>query len=74
MEGSGWGGGILVQRVTTVRQLALYAVVLNTDLNTGGITHVFRGLSPNFAGELLKAIPLCSVEIEQDLGSVISEY
>ena len=74
MEGSGWGGGILVQRVTTVRNLALYAVVLNTDLNTGGITHVFRGLSPNFAGELLKAIPPCSVEIEQDLGSVISEY
>ena len=74
MEGSGWGGGILVQLVTTVRQLALYAVVLNTDLNTGGIKHVFRGLSPNFAGELLKAIPPCSVEIEQDLGSVISEY
>ena len=68
------GGGILVQRVTTIRNLALYAVVLNTDLNTGGITHVFRGLSTNFAGELLKAIPPCSVEIEQDLRSVISEY
>ena len=74
MEGSGWGGGILVQHITTVRNLALYAVVLNKDLNRGGITHVFRGLSPNFAGELLKAIPPHSVEIEQDLGSGISEY
>ena len=54
--------------------LALYAVAFNADLNTQRITHVFRGLCPNFARDLLKAIPPLSLEIEQDLGSVISEY
>ena len=54
--------------------MALYAVVFNAGLNEGGIKHVFRGLSPNFARELLKAIPPCSVDIEQDLGSRTSEY
>ena len=67
-------GWILVQRVTTVPNLALYAVVFNADLNTGGITHVFRGLGQNFVRELLNAIPPLRVEIEQDLGSGISEY
>ena len=70
----GGRAGVLVQHVTTAPPKALYAVVFNTDLNTGGITHVFRGLGPNFARGLLNAIPPLRVEIEQDLGSGISEY
>ena len=54
--------------------MALYAVVFNAGLNAGGIKHVFRGLSPNFARELLKAIRPCSEKIGQDPGRRTSQY
>ena len=45
----------------------------NEELNTRRIKHVFRGLCPNFARDLLKAIRPCSVEIENVLGGMFSE-
>ena len=43
VEGSGWGevGGVLVPCVTTVVPEGAVRSHFNTDLNTGGVTHVF---------------------------------
>ena len=43
-------------------------MVFNEGLNKRRIKHVFRGLFPDFARDLLKPIRTCSVEIEHVLG------
>ena len=72
MEGSGWGGGGGVRDINSARDhhpfFGAVGSRFNEELNTRRIKHVFRGLCPNFARDLLKAIRPCSVEIENVLG------